>query len=330
MSAQLIRRELLEDALRERVLVLDGAMGTMIETAGLDEADFRGLRFGEAPENLKGNHELLTLTRPDVIAKFHHDFLRAGADIITTNSFNANSARQSAFGLEGIVYELNLEAARLARFSADDVNAETPYWPRFVAGAIGPRLESSDVSDFLEPIRGLVDGGVDLLLMETVLDDQSVSHVLSAADEVFRDREYRLPIMISFTALDGRIPPAVPLAMIERLNKAEIWDIGFNCNLDIHTVLPGLNQVAEAFNGAVSVYPNARFDDGSVAEPEVFSELVSAMAGNAMVNVVGGCCGTTPAHIAQLARLVLDMRPRTCPRHVNTGPDENGGLAWAS
>jgi len=330
MTARALCREQLEEALRARVLVLDGAMGTMIEAAGLDEADFRGVRFDAALGGLKGNHELLTLTRPDVITGIHREFLRAGADIITTNSFNANSSRQAGFGLDGIVYELNLEAARLARQATVEVSGETPYWPRFVAGAIGPRLRASGPEDYLEPIRGLLDGGADLIMLETVLDEKSVFDALDAADTAFAERECRLPVMISFAASDHHAPVHVPPPLINRLNQADIWDVGFNCTLDAHNIGPGLRDLAAGYAGAVSIYPNARLKDGSVADPNAFSDLVGAMAGDALVNMVGGCCGTTPAHIARLAARVLDMTPRICPRHLNSGPGNDGGLAWAS
>ena len=330
-------RARLEALLDERILILDGAMGTMIQRRGLDEGDFRGGRFAAHGRDLKGNNDLLTLTRPDVVSGIHHAFLEAGADIIETNTFSSTSIAQSDYGLEGLARELNVEAARLARAAADDWTRRTPDRPRFVAGAVGPTNRtlsiSPDVNDpglrastfdalrdaYAEQARGLLDGGCDLLLVETIFDTLNAKAALAALQEVFEARGAAAPLMISATVTDrsGRTLSGQTIdAFYVSIRHAKPLSVGINCALGARDMRPYLAELAGVAECRVSCYPNAGLPNafGEYDEtPDETAELLRAFAASGFVNVLGGCCGTTPDHIAAIARAVDGLPPRPRP-----------------
>ena len=330
-------RARLEALLDERILILDGAMGTMIQRRGLDEADFRGGRFAAHGRDLKGNNDLLTLTRPDVVSGIHHAFLKAGADIIETNTFSSTSVAQSDYGLEGLARELNVEAARLARAAADDWTRRTPDRPRFVAGAVGPTNRtlsiSPDVNDpglrastfdalrdaYAEQARGLLDGGCDLLLVETIFDTLNAKAALAALQEVFEARGAAAPLMISATVTDrsGRTLSGQTIdAFYVSIRHAKPLSVGINCALGARDMRPYLAELAGVAECRVSCYPNAGLPNafGEYDEtPDETAGLLREFAASRFVNVLGGCCGTTPDHVAAITRAVDGLPPRPRP-----------------
>jgi 5-methyltetrahydrofolate--homocysteine methyltransferase len=327
----------LEALLRERILLLDGAMGTMIQGYGLGEADYRGERFADHPRDLKGDNELLVLTRPDVIAEIHDAFLAAGSDLIETNSFSSTRISQADYGLEALAYELNREAARLARRAADGWSARTPERPRFVAGAIGPMNKtlslSPDVNDptfravsfdevrdaYAEQVRGLVDGGVDALLVETIFDTLNAKAALIAIGEVLAERERDLPVMISVTITDksGRTLSGQTLdAFWTSVAHARPLSVGLNCSLGAEDMRPYVEELAAIAPTFVSCYPNAGLPNafGEYDEtPPITAHLLREFAEAGWLNIVGGCCGTTPDHVRAIGRAVRDLPPRALP-----------------
>lgn len=327
----------IQTALNERILILDGAMGTMIQGRSLDEADFRGDRFPDHPQDLKGDNELLNLTRPDVIRSIHSEFLEAGADIIETNTFGANAIAQADYGLEEICFELNTEAARLARDAAAEWTKKTPDQPRFVAGAIGPTPRtlslSPDVSDpgarnvtwdalykvYREAALGLIEGGVDLLLVETIFDTLNAKAALVAIDELFEERGERIPLMISVAITDasGRVLSGQTVdAFWHSIAHANPISVGVNCSLGARDMRPYVAELARIAPCHISAYPNAglpnafgEYDE----EPSVTGELLGEFARSGLVNIVGGCCGTTPEHIRAIAEQVREFPGRRKP-----------------
>ncbi len=324
-------------ALQDRILVIDGAMGTMIQGFGLGEADYRGDRFGDHPSDLQGDNELLTLTRPDVIEQIHADFLEAGADIIETNTFGSNTIAQADYGLESICYELNVESARLARRVADAVTAKDPSKPRFVAGAIGPTPKtlsiSPDVNDaaarnltfdelresYEEATRGLIEGGCDLLLVETIFDTLNAKAALVAVDAVQRELGVELPLMISVAITDasGRTLSGQTVeAFYRSIEHANPITVGVNCSLGATDMRQHVVELSRLSRSGVSAYPNAGLPNafGEYDEaPDTTGELVGEFATSGLVNIVGGCCGTTPGHIAAIACNVDGVAPRVTP-----------------
>ncbi len=320
--------------LSERILVLDGAMGTMVQRRQLSEADFRGERFKHHPRDLKGNNDVLVLTRPDVIADIHAEYLAAGADIIETNTFSGTSISQGDYGLEALAYERNLEAAKLAKRVAGEWTAKTPDQPRFVAGSIGPTTKTLSISPdvnnpafravtfddmrdaFKDQARGLIDGGSDLLLVETQIDTLNAKAALVAIDEVFEEQGVRLPLMISATLTDrsGRTLSGQTLdAFYLSVEHARPFSVGLNCALGAREMRPYLADLARAVDGYVSCYPNAGLPNafGQYDEtPDETASLVGEFAQSGFVNIIGGCCGTTPDHIRQIARAVTGLPPR--------------------
>jgi len=322
--------------LGERILVLDGAMGTMIQRRNLSEEDYRGGRFADCGRDLKGANDLLTLTQPAVIASIHREYLEAGADIIETNTFNANAPSLGDYGLEALVGEINLEAARLARRVADEV-AEATGRPRFVAGALGPTNRtaslSPDVSDpgarnidfdrlrdtYMEAARALVEGGVDLLLVETVFDTLNAKAALYAVREVLEELGLDLPVMVSGTITDasGRtLSGQTAEAFWNSVRHARPTTIGLNCALGARQLRPYVEELSRIADTFVCAYPNAglpnafgEYDE----EAEDTAAFIRDWAESGFVNVVGGCCGTTPAHIAAMARAVDGLTPRRPP-----------------
>ena len=324
----------LDRALRSRILVLDGAMGTMIQRYQLTEADFRGDRFLNHAKDLRGNNDLLILTRPDVISEIHGQYLEAGADIIETNTFSSTTVAQADYLLEEVAYELNLEGARLARAACDAWTKKTPDRPRFVAGSIGPTNRTLSISPevnnpafraitfdelrtaYAEQVRGLIDGGADLILLETIFDTLNGKAGIAAIEEVFAEKGVRLPLMISFTITDksGRTLSGQTLeAFYVSVRHARPFSIGINCALggrDMRPYLADLAAIAECY---VSSYPNAGLPNAFGAYDELpaeTAELVKDFATSGFVNIVGGCCGTTPDHIRGIAAAVNGIPPR--------------------
>jgi 5-methyltetrahydrofolate--homocysteine methyltransferase len=331
-------RNQLESLLAQRILVLDGAMGTMVQRHGLSEADFRGQRFKDHPKDLRGNNDVLVLTRPAVIADIHRQYLDAGSDIIETNTFSGTAVAQGDYGLEPLVYELNLEGARLARAACDEYTAKFPSRPRFVAGAIGPTNRilsiSPDVNNpafrnitfdalrdaFKEQARGLIDGGADLLLVETIVDTLNAKAAIVAIEELYAERrtpdQERLPLMISVTVTDrsGRTLSGQTIdAFWVSIAHARPFSVGINCALGARDMRPYLAELAGIASCYVSCYPNAGLPNAFGAYDEQASETgayLREFATSGFVNIVGGCCGTTPDHIKAIAAGVAGLPPR--------------------
>jgi 5-methyltetrahydrofolate--homocysteine methyltransferase len=331
------RRTELETLLAERILILDGAMGTMIQARGLEEADFRGDRFPDPGKDLKGDNELLCLTRPDVIRDIHDAYCAAGADVIETNTFGATRIAQADYGMEALVGELNLEAARLAREVADAWTAKTPDRPRFVAGAIGPTNKtlsiSPDVNDaafrdisfdalreaYAEQTQALIEGGVDILMIETIFDTLNAKAAIVAAREVLEELDLELPIMISVTITDrsGRTLSGQTVdAFWTAVAHAHPLSVGINCALGADEMRPFMEELAEIAPVYTSCYPNAGLPNafGDYDEtPEMMAPKLREFAEAGFLNLVGGCCGTTDSHIAAIAQAVADVKPRVVP-----------------
>ncbi|WGF87144.1 homocysteine S-methyltransferase family protein [Marinivivus vitaminiproducens] len=332
-----IERPDLHDLARRRILVLDGAMGTMIQGYGFDEAAYRGERFRDHPSDLKGNNDLLTLTQPDAIFAIHTAYLDAGADIVETNTFNSTTLSQADYGLEALAYELNLEGAKLARAAADTKTRATPERPRYVAGAIGPTSKtasiSPDVNDpgrrdvsfedlrraYGEAARGLIDGGSDLLMVETVFDTLNAKAALFAIDEVLAERGLDLPIIVSGTITDrsGRtLSGQTAEAFWYSVRHARPFAIGLNCALGADDMRPHIADLARVADTFVSTYPNAGLPNafgGYDETPETTAGHLGEWARSGLVNLVGGCCGTTPDHIRAIAQAVDGVEPRPIP-----------------
>ena len=324
----------LERALAQRILILDGAMGTMIQRHKPSEADFRGDRFKNHEKDLRGNNDLLILTRPDIISEIHGQYLAAGADIIETNTFSSTTVAQADYLLEPVAYELNLEGARLARAACDEWTKKTPDRPRFVAGAMGPTNRTLSISPevnnpafraitfdalriaYEEQVRGLIDGGSDLILLETIFDTLNAKAGIVAIENVFAEKGVRLPLMISFTITDksGRTLSGQTLeAFYASVRHAKPFSIGINCALGARDMRPYLADLARIAECYVSSYPNAGLPNAFGAYDELpaeTGELVRDFADSGFVNIVGGCCGTTPDHIAAIAASVAGSAPR--------------------
>ena len=333
------RGQTLPTLLEQRILILDGAMGTMIQRFKLTEADFRGERFRDHRKDLKNNGELLVLTRPQVIRDIHEGFLAAGADIIETNTFGANALAQDDYDLAPISRELNVVASRIAREAADKFS--TPDKPRFVAGALGPTPRtasiSPDVNDpgarnvdfeqlraaYYEQVEGLVEGGVDLLLVETIFDTLNAKAALFAIDEFFADTGERLPVIISGTVTDasGRILSGQTVtAFWHSVRHAQPLAVGLNCALGAALMRPYIQELAKAAPDTfISCYPNAGLpnpmsETGFDETPDVTSRLLREFAAEGLVNIVGGCCGTTPEHISAIGQAVTPLPARSRQR----------------
>ncbi len=330
----------IDTLLRRRIAVLDGAMGTMIQTYKLDEAGFRGERFASHPRDLKGCNDLLCVTRPEVIEAIHVQYLEAGADIIETNTFNATSISMADYRLESEVYELNLEGARVARRAADRVMAKDPARPRFVAGAIGPTNRTASVSTdvtnpahkgvtydqlveaYTEQVRGLLDGGVDLLLVETIFDTLNAKAAFFAIEEHFERIGRRVPVMASVTFIqkgnDRTMTGQTLDAFLISISHVPLLSVGINCSLGPAEMWPLIEELARVAPLYVSAYPNAGLPDpllptGFPETPETLAPQLRDWAANGWLNLVGGCCGTTPAHITAIADAVRPCAPRAVP-----------------
>ena len=345
MRANDDKTALLTELLRKRILILDGAMGTMIQSRKLAEGDYRGAPAcglsGHACD-LKGDNDLLAITQPDVVRSIHDAFLEAGADIIETNTFNATCIAQADYRLEGRVREINLAAARIARERADAWTRKTPDKPRFVAGALGPTNRtasiSPDVNDpgfrgvnfdalttaYGEAAQALVDGGVDLLLVETVFDTLNAKAALFAIETLFDTIGRRLPLIVSGTITDasGRtLSGQTTEAFWNSVRHANPLAVGLNCALGAALMRPYIEEMARVADTFVSCYPNAGLpnpmsETGYDETPETTSRLLGEFAREGFVNIVGGCCGTTPEHIRAIAAAVRDVPPRQVPEKV--------------
>lgn len=331
------RIQALHAAARERILVLDGGWGTLIQRLGLSEAQFRGERFRDHPLPQQGNNDLLILTRPDDVADIHDLYLAAGADITETNTFSSTTIAQGDYGLEDAVHDLNLEGARLARRVADAWTEREPHKPRFVAGAIGPTPRtasiSPDVNDpgarnidfdtlraaYYEQAQALMEGGCDVFLVETIFDTLNAKAAIFAIDELFEATGERLPVIISGTVTDasGRILSGQTVgAFWHSVRHAKPLAIGLNCALGAALMRPYIEELSRiAGDTFISCYPNAGLpnpmsDTGFDETPPVTGALVEEFAQAGFVNIAGGCCGTTPEHIAEIARRVGGMKPR--------------------
>jgi 5-methyltetrahydrofolate--homocysteine methyltransferase len=326
----------LASLLAERIVILDGAMGTQLQRHALSEADFRGERLRDHPRDLRGNNDLLVLTRPDVVRAIHDAYLAAGADVIETNTFGATSIAQADYGLAGLAREMNVAAARLARAAVDAVS--TPERPRFVAGAIGPTPRtasiSPDVNDpgarnvsfdelrdaYLEQAEGLLEGGCDLFLVETVFDTLNAKAAIFALDSLMEARGERLPVIVSGTVTDasGRILSGQTVtAFWHSVRHARPLAIGLNCALGAALMRPYIEELSKvAADTYVSCYPNAGLpnpmsETGFDETPAVTAGLMEDFAKSGFLNLAGGCCGTTPEHIAAVAARVSPYRPRS-------------------
>jgi len=330
----------IQDILRERILVLDGAMGTMIQRHILEEADFRGERFKNHPYPLKGNNDLLSITRPDIIKDIHRQYLAAGADILETNTFSSTSIAQADYHLESLAYELNFESARIAKDVAVEFTRKDPAKPRFVAGAMGPTNRTLSLSpDVNNPgyraitfdelkeaykvqAKGLIDGGADLLLVETIFDTLNAKACLFAIQELYEEIGKELPIMVSGTITDasGRtLSGQTTDAFLISVSHVPLLSVGLNCALGAKQLRPYLQVLNEQAPFFVSAYPNAGLPNefGHYDQsPDEMALQIEEFLKEGLVNIVGGCCGTTPDHIRKIAEVAKKFKPREVVAHV--------------
>lgn len=319
---------MIAELLQRRILILDGAMGTMIQRHRLSEEDFRGKRFANHSHSLKGNNDLLSISQPQIIKDIHKAYFEAGADIAETNTFSSTRIAQADYGLEDLAYELNYESAKIAKEVADEISANEPNKPRFVAGSIGPTNRTASISpDVNNPgfraisfdeladaystqIEGLIDGGVDILMVETVFDTLNAKAALYAIEKVQERKKTALPIMVSGTITDasGRtLSGQTPEAFLISMSHIPLLSIGFNCALGASQLLPHLQILKRKGNFMVSAHPNAGLPNefGEYDEtPELMAAQIKEYLDLGLVNIIGGCCGTTPEHIKAIAELV--------------------------
>jgi 5-methyltetrahydrofolate--homocysteine methyltransferase len=331
------RIKALKTAVASRILVLDGAMGTMIQRRNLTEADYRGERFKDWPSDVKGNNDLLVLTQPDIIKEIHGEYLEAGADIIETNSFNAQRISMADYGMEDLSHEINVAAARIAREAADEWTAKTPEKPRFVAGSIGPTNRTASLSPdvnnpgfrnvtfdqlaeaYAEQIRGLIEGGSDIILIETIFDTLNAKAAGFAALQVFEEIGEELPVMLSGTITDmsGRnLSGQTPEAFWYSLRHLKPFSVGLNCSFGAEHLRPVVAEMAGAVDCYLSAYPNAGLPNamGEYDEtPHQMACQIEEWAQDGLLNIVGGCCGSTPDHIRHIAEHVANIAPRKVP-----------------
>ncbi len=327
-------------ALQERILVLDGAMGTMLQQYNFSEADFRGHRFKDYPSPLKGNNDLLSLTQPMAIAEIHQKYFEAGADIVETNTFSGTTIAMADYNMEHLVYELNYESAKIAKEVAIEFTNNEPNKPRFVAGSIGPTNRtasmSPDVNDpgyravtfnelriaYKEQVTALVDGGIDILLVETVFDTLNAKAALFAIEEVKEEKSIDIPIMLSGTITDasGRtLSGQTAEAFLISVSHIPLLSVGFNCALGANLLQPHLETIATKTDFAISAHPNAGLPNafGEYDEsPEEMGEQIEAYLKKDLINIIGGCCGTTPEHIKVIATIASKYKPRLIKKLV--------------
>lgn len=324
----------IEELLSKKILILDGAMGTMLQEYKFSEEDFRGKRFADWPVSVKGNNDLLSLTQPNAIAEIHRKYFLAGADIVETNTFSATSVAMADYQMQDLVYELNYESARIAKEAAKEITAKDPDKPRFVAGAMGPTNKtasmSPDVNDpgfraisfqqlykaYKEQAKGLIDGDVDVLLVETIFDTLNAKAALYAIDELKEELQLDIPVMVSGTITDasGRtLSGQTAEAFLISISHIPLLSVGFNCALGAKQLTPHLEVLARKTDFGVSAYPNAGLPNafGEYEQsPEQMAQQTREYLEKELVNILGGCCGTTPAHIKALAEVARDYKPR--------------------
>ncbi len=324
----------IQQALQNRILILDGAMGTMLQRYKFSEEDFRGERFKDFHKSVQGNNDLLSITQPQAIAEIHSKYFAAGADIVETNTFSSTTIAMADYDMQDLVYELNYESAKIAKKVADEFTAKEPHKPRFVAGAIGPTNKtasmSPDVNDpgfraisfeelriaYKQQCEALIDGGVDILLVETIFDTLNAKAALFAIDEIKEERNLDIPIMISGTITDasGRtLSGQTAEAFLISISHIPLLSVGFNCALGAKQLTPHLEVIASRTNLAVSAYPNAGLPNafGEYDEsPAQMAEQVKEYLDKQLVNIIGGCCGTTPEHIQAIAEIASQYKPR--------------------
>lgn len=326
--------QLLYTQLKNRILVLDGAMGTMLQRHNFTEEDYRGKRFADWKSSLKGNNDLLTLTQPESIAEVHRKYLEAGADIIETNTFSGTTIAMADYHMEELVYELNFESAKIAKQVCEEFTTKNPDKPRFVAGSIGPTNRtaslSPDVNDpgfraitfdelriaYKQQAEALLDGGSDLLLVETIFDTLNAKAALFAIDEIQEERNIEIPIMVSGTITDasGRtLSGQTAEAFLISISHLNLLSVGFNCALGAKQLTPYLETLSNKSEFFISAYPNAGLPNafGQYDEsPEQMAEQIKEFVDKGLINIIGGCCGTTPEHIKAIADLVKKHEPR--------------------
>ncbi|MGB1296016.1 MAG: homocysteine S-methyltransferase family protein [Flavobacteriales bacterium] len=331
----------IQEEIQKRILVLDGAMGTMIQGYGLNESDFRGERFANHSCDLKGNNDLLNITKPQVIKEIHEAYLKAGADIVETNTFSSTSVSMLDYDLVDAVYDMNYEGAKIAREICDEYTAMNPDKPRFVAGSVGPTNRTASLSpDVNRPgfrnisfdelvdaytlqIKGLIDGGVDTLLIETIFDTLNAKAALFATQNVFEEIGKEIPIMISGTITDasGRLLSGQTLeAFFISIKHVNPMTIGFNCALGASQLLPYSVELSHICGGGTSAHPNAGLPNefGEYDQnPEDMVRQLEPFLEQGTLNILGGCCGTSPAHIQAIAESVQNFKPRQIPNHVS-------------
>jgi 5-methyltetrahydrofolate--homocysteine methyltransferase len=322
------------EEIKNRILVLDGAMGTMLQAYKFSEEDFRGERFKEYPTPVQGNNDLLSITQPEAIKTIHAKYFEAGADIIETNTFSGTTIAMADYQMEDLVYELNYQSAKIAKEVAEEFSAREPSKPRFVAGSIGPTNRtasmSPDVNDpgyravtfndlriaYKQQVEALIDGGVDLLLVETVFDTLNAKAALFAIEEVKEERNIDIPIMLSGTITDasGRtLSGQTAEAFLISVSHIPLLSVGFNCALGANLLQPHLEAIASKTNFAISAHPNAGLPNafGEYDEtPEEMGEQIEEYLKKDLINIIGGCCGTSPEHISVIAKLAAKYKPR--------------------
>ncbi|MGS0748497.1 homocysteine S-methyltransferase family protein [Halpernia sp. GG3] len=327
-------QHILRAELSKRILILDGAMGTMLQRYNFTEADYRGERFKDWEFSLKGNNDLLTLTQPEAISEVHRKYLAAGADIIETNTFSGTTIAMADYHMEELVYELNFESAKIAKKVCQEFTTKNPDKPRFVAGSIGPTNKtaslSPDVNDpgfraitfeelriaYKQQAEALLDGGSDLLLVETIFDTLNAKAALFAIDEIQEERNIEIPIMVSGTITDasGRtLSGQTAEAFLISISHLNLLSVGFNCALGAKQLTPYLESLANNSEFFISAYPNAGLPNafGQYDEsPEFMAEQIREFVDKNLINIIGGCCGTTPEHIKAIADLVKEYQPR--------------------
>ena len=320
--------------IKKRILILDGAMGTMLQRYNFSEEDFRGERFVAFPYSLKGNNDLLSLTQPKAIRDIHAQYFEAGADIVETNTFSGTTIGLADYHLEDLVYELNFESAKIAREVADEFTTKNPEKPRFVAGSIGPTNRtasmSPDVNDpgyravtfedlriaYKQQVEALLDGGVDLLFVETIFDTLNAKAALFAIEEVKDERKIDIPIMVSGTITDasGRTLSGQTVeAFLISISHIPLLSVGFNCALGAHQLKPYLKQLAHNTSFNISAHPNAGLPNafGQYDEtPKEMQAQIKEYLDENLINIIGGCCGTNPDHIKLIAEVAKDYKPR--------------------
>ena len=332
----------IEKILKERILILDGAMGTMLQQYDFTEEDFRGERFKDHKIPLKGNNDLLSITQPEAIKEVHRKYFEAGADIVETNTFSATSIAMADYEMEDLAYELNYESAKIAKEVAQEFNEKQPNKPRFVAGSIGPTNKtasmSPDVNDpgfravtfddlriaYKQQVEALLDGGVDILLVETVFDTLNAKAALFAIEEVKEERRIVIPVMLSGTITDasGRtLSGQTAEAFLISVSHIPLLTVGFNCALGANLLQPHLEAISQKTEFAISAHPNAGLPNafGEYDEtPEQMAAQIEEYLKKDLINIIGGCCGTTPDHIRAIAEVVKKYKPRNIKEKVKS------------